>query len=198
MNRNAFEPGPRAEVDYLANEDGWTLVFVRELAHPPEQVWAALTDPAQLREWAPFTADRSLGAEGEATLTMIDDETEEELPAVVRRAERPRVLEYSWGDDLLRWDLSPTGSGRGSRSGTPSQIRTCCRRSRPAGTSASTSPSGCSTGARSARSSGRPRRISAGMSYATPTPRSSAAQAPRRRRQFTSWMVRSSRSRRRA
>ena len=111
MNRDTFEPGPLAEADYLANEDGWTLVFVRELAHPPEQVWAALTDPAQLREWAPFTADRSLGAEGEATLTMIDDETEEELPAVVRRAERPRVLEYSWGDDLLRWDLSPTGSG---------------------------------------------------------------------------------------
>jgi uncharacterized protein YndB with AHSA1/START domain len=111
MNRNAFEPGPLAEADYLANEDGWTLVFVRELAHPTEQVWAALTDPAQLREWAPFTADRSLDTEGEATLTMIDDETEEDFPAVVRRAERPQVLEYSWGDDLLRWELSPTGSG---------------------------------------------------------------------------------------
>ena len=28
----------------------WTLVLVRELRHPPRQVWDALTDPAELRD----------------------------------------------------------------------------------------------------------------------------------------------------
>jgi len=42
----------------------WTLVLVRELRHPPHKVWEALTDPAQLREWAPFDADKSLGTVG--------------------------------------------------------------------------------------------------------------------------------------
>ena len=42
----------------------WTLILVRELRHSPEKVWQALTDPAQLREWAPFDADGSLGTVG--------------------------------------------------------------------------------------------------------------------------------------
>ena len=111
MNRRPFVPSPPAEVDAVADGDRWTLVFVRDLAHPPEKVWAALTDPAQLREWSPFRSDRDLGAVGEATLTMSGGDDSEQLPAVVQRAEKPTVLEYTWGDDLLRWDLSATDSG---------------------------------------------------------------------------------------
>ena len=111
MKESAFDPGPLADVDSHADENGWTLVFVRELAHAPERVWAALTEPAQLREWSPFTADRNLDAVGDATLTMIDGDVSEDLPAVVQRAERPLVLEYTLGDDLVRWDLSPIASG---------------------------------------------------------------------------------------
>ena len=111
MNPSAFEPGPLASVDYEASEDRWTLVFVRDLVHPPATVWAALTDPDQLRAWAPFVADRDLARTGEATLTMIDGDTTEDLPAVVRRADPPSVLEYTWGDDLLRWELEPTAAG---------------------------------------------------------------------------------------
>jgi Activator of Hsp90 ATPase homolog 1-like protein len=46
------------------NGDKWTLILVRELRHSPEKVWQALTDPAHLREWAPFKADGSLGMLG--------------------------------------------------------------------------------------------------------------------------------------
>ncbi len=45
------------------------------------------------------------------SLTMIDGEAAEELRAVVTRADRPAVLEYTWDTDLLRWELSPTESG---------------------------------------------------------------------------------------
>jgi uncharacterized protein YndB with AHSA1/START domain len=111
MNRTNFEPGPLAEVDCQASQDRWTLVFVRDLHHSPEKVWAALTNPAQLREWAPFIADRDLSSTGDATLTMIDGATAEDLPASVSRAEPPTLLEYAWGADLLRWELTATDPG---------------------------------------------------------------------------------------
>ncbi|MEV4351278.1 SRPBCC family protein [Actinoplanes sp. NPDC049596] len=88
-------------------DEGWTLVFVREFRQAPAVVWAALTEPGQLDQWAPFTAVRDLGTAGPTTLTMGDEQT----PAVVLRAEAPSLLEYSWGDDRLRWELSPHGAG---------------------------------------------------------------------------------------
>jgi uncharacterized protein YndB with AHSA1/START domain len=111
MNQTRFQPGPLAEVDCRADGDRWTLIFVRDLRHPPEKVWAALTEPAHLERWSPFTTDRDLGRVGDATLTMIDGDTAEDLAASVTRAERPALLEYSWGADLLRWELTGTGSG---------------------------------------------------------------------------------------
>jgi uncharacterized protein YndB with AHSA1/START domain len=91
--------------------DGSTLVFVRQLRHEPKVVWAALTEPDQLVKWSPFTVDRSLASAGDATLTMIDDDARTELPGVVRRADAPKVLEYTWGDDVLLWQLEPVGGG---------------------------------------------------------------------------------------
>ena len=107
----SFEPGPSAAVERRADGDRWILVFVRGLRHAPDRVWAALTEPAQLEAWAPFTADRDLARTGEATLTMIDGDVAEELPASVRRAEPPTLLEYTWGTDLLRWRLEPVDGG---------------------------------------------------------------------------------------
>ena len=59
-SRDKYQPGPAAGAEILKDGETWTLVFVRELRHPPTKVWQALTDPDQLREWAPFDADRSL------------------------------------------------------------------------------------------------------------------------------------------
>jgi uncharacterized protein YndB with AHSA1/START domain len=102
-----FDPGPLAEVTV---DDG-TLVFVRELRQAPASVWAALTDPAELNRWAPFTATADLGRLGDTTLTLVDGPARTDLPATVLRAEPPVLLEYTWGDDLLRWELEPSGDG---------------------------------------------------------------------------------------
>jgi uncharacterized protein YndB with AHSA1/START domain len=91
--------------------DGWVLVLTRQLAHEPARVWAALTEPGQLERWAPFTAERSLAEPGDLRLTMIDGPATVDLPATVTAAEEPTLLEYSWGGDLLRWDLAPAGNG---------------------------------------------------------------------------------------
>lgn len=107
-----FDPGPLSDVAVRPAEDGrYTLTFVRDLRHPPAKVWAALTEPEQLGAWSPFTTDQNLSRPGEATLTMVDGETRVEMAATVHRAEPPTLLEYTWGGDLLRWELAPTGAG---------------------------------------------------------------------------------------
>jgi uncharacterized protein YndB with AHSA1/START domain len=88
-----------------------TLVFTRDLRHAPETVWAALTDPDQLDGWSPWIADRDLGSVGAATATMIDGDVTEDIAASVTAAERPRLLEYTLGTDVLRWELDATATG---------------------------------------------------------------------------------------
>jgi uncharacterized protein YndB with AHSA1/START domain len=107
------EPQTIATVETRAEGDRRTLVFVRDLRHAPERVWRMLTEPGELRAWAPYTADRSLAQPGDVTLTMFKNAQEEadELPASVTRAEPPRLLEYTLGDDNLLWELEPAGAG---------------------------------------------------------------------------------------
>jgi uncharacterized protein YndB with AHSA1/START domain len=106
-----LDMGPLGDVTVEAVGDAWTLIFIREFRQPPAVVWAALTDPAELDQWSPFAAARDLGTTGETTLTMIDGETRLDLPSTVRAAVAPEMLEYTWGDDLLRWELEPSGTG---------------------------------------------------------------------------------------
>jgi uncharacterized protein YndB with AHSA1/START domain len=74
-------------------------------------VWEALTDPAQLSEWAPFDVDRNLGSVGPVKLSMPRTSTPQVFETSVKRAEMPRLLEYSWGGNELRWELELLGSG---------------------------------------------------------------------------------------
>ena len=106
-----FDPGPLADAAVTADGGSWTLIFVRALPHPPEKVWAALTDPERLDQWAPFAAARDLSRTGDTTLAMVDGPDRTDLPATVLRADAPTLLEYTWGDDLLRWELTPAGDG---------------------------------------------------------------------------------------
>ena len=111
MNPKDFDPGPLADARLSRAGGSWTLVFVRRLRHPPDRVWHALTDRRQLARWAPFEPDRDLSAEGSAVLSMRDGQTVETHPSEVRQAVRPVLLEYTWGPDVLRWELEPDGQG---------------------------------------------------------------------------------------
>jgi uncharacterized protein YndB with AHSA1/START domain len=75
------------------------------------KVWKALTDPASLREWAPFDADRSLAAVGPVRLSTVGTPAPQVSETQVTRAEAPKLLEYRWGDNDMRWQLEPLGDG---------------------------------------------------------------------------------------
>jgi uncharacterized protein YndB with AHSA1/START domain len=110
-SREAYAPGPAAGAKVRKEGEKWTLILVRELRHPPAKVWQALTEPAELREWAPFDADRDLGAIGPAKLTTVGTPTPQVSETSVKRAEAPRLLEYSWGGNDIRWEMEPLGNG---------------------------------------------------------------------------------------
>ncbi len=107
--RDKYVPGAAAGAKVHKEGERWTLILVRELRHPPATVWAALTEPDQLRQWAPFDADRDLGTVGPVRLSTVG--TPNVSDSVVKRSEPPTLLEYSWGDKELRWELEPLGDG---------------------------------------------------------------------------------------
>jgi uncharacterized protein YndB with AHSA1/START domain len=110
-SREPYTPGAAFGAEVQKAGEQWTLVLVRELRHPPERVWKALTDPAQLREWAPFDADRDLGTVGTATLSTVGAPSPHVSETQVKRADAPRLLEFDWGGQNIRWELEPLGSG---------------------------------------------------------------------------------------
>lgn len=109
--REGYAPGAAAGAEIRKAGDRWTLVLVRELRHPPAKVWQALTDPAELREWAPFDADRNLGTPGPVTLSTVATPRPQVSETRVTRAEAPTLLEYSWGGNEMRWELEPLADG---------------------------------------------------------------------------------------
>jgi uncharacterized protein YndB with AHSA1/START domain len=110
-SRDKYAPGPAAGAEIRKEGESWTLVLVRELRHPPQKVWRALTDPVHLREWAPFDADRSLAAVGPLKLSTVGAPAPMVSESMVKRADAPRLLEYTWGDHEMRWELEPLGGG---------------------------------------------------------------------------------------
>ena len=110
MSRGApYTPGPAVGAEIDKDGERWTLVLVRQLRHPPERVWRALTEPAHLAAWAPFDADRSLATPGAVTLSTVGTPSPQVAEATVKRAEAPKLLEYDWGGRELRWELEQVG-----------------------------------------------------------------------------------------
>ncbi len=110
-SREQYAPGAAFGAEVRKDGEKWTLVLVRDLRHPPAKVWQALTEPEHLREWAPFDSDRSLGTVGAAKLSTVGAPAPHVTETQVKRAEAPRVLEFRWGGQDIRWELEPAGSG---------------------------------------------------------------------------------------
>ena len=105
-DREQYAPGPASGAEVRKDGEKWTLILVRQLRHSPEKVWQALTDPAHLREWAPFEVDGSLGTVG-TTVNLTWVGTQRASETRVTRADAPKVLEYN----DIRWELEASGGG---------------------------------------------------------------------------------------
>ncbi|HWK12038.1 MAG TPA: SRPBCC family protein [Vicinamibacterales bacterium] len=106
-----YTPGRASGAHVEKSGDNWTLVLVRDIRHSPAKVWKALTDPKELREWAPFDSDRNLDTVGTAKLTTVGAPSPHVTESRITRADAPKVLEFNWGGQDIRWQLEPLGSG---------------------------------------------------------------------------------------
>ncbi len=97
-----------------------TVVIEREMAHPPEKIWRALTQPHLIEEWLmksdfkpveghrfQLTRDVQQKKQPEATKVVIDCE--------VLAVEPNRTLSYSWEaygtETVVTFTLTPTATG---------------------------------------------------------------------------------------
>src|SRR3954470_24408280 len=110
-SREQYAPGAASGGRVHKEGETWTLVLVRDLSHAPAKVWKALTEPEHLREWAPFDSDRNLGTVGAARLSTVGAPAPQVSETQVKRADAPRVLEFSWGGQDIRWELEPLADG---------------------------------------------------------------------------------------
>ncbi len=108
-------PAGRVEIDgELA-----TLVFERTIAHPPELVWAALTDPDQLRHW--FMTTAKIDGRAGGSIEMVSGPAQFRWTGRILTWDPPSVLEYEWNVEaraelpvgersVVRWELSRAGA----------------------------------------------------------------------------------------
>ncbi|MEV6829733.1 SRPBCC family protein [Amycolatopsis sp. NPDC051102] len=85
------------------------LRLERRLKHPPERVWHAITDPAELAHWFPAEVDVELRAGGAIRFTFPGEDST--TTGRVVTADPPREFTFVWNDDTLRWLISPDGDG---------------------------------------------------------------------------------------
>jgi uncharacterized protein YndB with AHSA1/START domain len=86
----------------------------RDLPDPPAVVWRALTERDELRSWFPSDVIVEGGRwEVGASITFpfppeVIDMT---LTGEVLDVDEPRLLAFTWGEDTLRFELSPQDGG---------------------------------------------------------------------------------------
>ncbi|MEY2467700.1 MAG: hypothetical protein QOF21_398 [Actinomycetota bacterium] len=90
---------------------GGRLTFVRDLKHPREKVWRAITEPAELKVWFPTTidGDREAGAPLKFVFPFPDAPV---LEGKMRVYDPPTTMEFEWGvEDVLRITLEDVEGG---------------------------------------------------------------------------------------
>jgi uncharacterized protein YndB with AHSA1/START domain len=92
------------------HDDLAELHFTRHLPHPPEKVWRALTEDEHLAAWFPCRLEGERAA-GATLRYQFDQEGAPEMAGEMLVYDPPKVLELTWGDDTLRFELEPDGDG---------------------------------------------------------------------------------------
>jgi uncharacterized protein YndB with AHSA1/START domain len=99
---------------YLTLENRPTLRFERDLAHPVEAVWSAITEPSELRQWFPCDVEVDLRLGG-AMKFIFSEMPLADAPATmegrVTELEPPRRFSFLWGEDHLHFQLAPSARG---------------------------------------------------------------------------------------
>lgn len=99
----------------LVTDSGRTAVRLeRHLPDPPAVVWGALTERDQLRSWFPSDVILSGGrweVGASITFPFPPDLIDMTLTGEVLEVDEPHLLVFTWGEDRLRFELTPENGG---------------------------------------------------------------------------------------
>jgi uncharacterized protein YndB with AHSA1/START domain len=87
-----------------------TLRYERQLPHPPEKVWRALTEDEHLAAWFPTTIDGERTAGAPLTF-RFEHVALDPMHGEVVAFDPPSLLEFTWSGDRLRFELAPEAGG---------------------------------------------------------------------------------------
>jgi uncharacterized protein YndB with AHSA1/START domain len=90
--------------------DQWRLQFRRRFNHAPEKVWRAVTEPEHLAAWFPHEIHGDF-TPGSSLRFTSKDMPDFAFEGKVLACEPPRLLEFTWGTDTLRFEIQPDGDG---------------------------------------------------------------------------------------
>jgi uncharacterized protein YndB with AHSA1/START domain len=94
------------------NSDGQpTVRFERTFPQPVLAVWDALTDPGQLEMWFPTTVEFEKLSEGAPITFRFPKDAYPEMTGSWLEVDRPNRLSFSWGDDVLTFELAAGEDG---------------------------------------------------------------------------------------
>ncbi len=116
------EPLPGEPMSIEVEGEKATLIFRRLLRHPPEVVWKAITDPAEMRQWFQATATIEGRVGGRVDLVQVQGRYRAHMTGHVRAWQPPRLLEFDAHvapqerlpeaiDGVIRWELFPRAGG---------------------------------------------------------------------------------------
>jgi uncharacterized protein YndB with AHSA1/START domain len=97
-----------------------TLIFRRRVFHPPEAVWKALTDPAELSSW--YMSDAVIDGRQGGSVDLHAGPSRLHVTGRILTWDPPRVFEHEWrvaprpelpsGEEaIIRWELHRDGEG---------------------------------------------------------------------------------------
>jgi uncharacterized protein YndB with AHSA1/START domain len=90
------------------------LRFERVLAHRPEKVWRAITEPAEMKHWFPATVETELRAGAAIQFSFGEDVIDLGSPHAhgeILEYDAPKVYVFRWFDTVLRFELLPDTAG---------------------------------------------------------------------------------------
>jgi uncharacterized protein YndB with AHSA1/START domain len=101
---------------YATIQNHATLTFERQLSHPVDRVWRAITETDELEHWFPskVVVDELLP---DAEITFEFEDMPLDAPSSmggrVTDVDPPRLFAFFWGEDHLRFELEPADGAQG-------------------------------------------------------------------------------------
>jgi uncharacterized protein YndB with AHSA1/START domain len=90
---------------------GPRLRFTRHLSHPPELVWRAITQPEHLAAWFPQRIQLERWEVGAKLRFEHPKVPEATFDGEVLAFQEGALLEFTWGEDVIRLEVQSDGEG---------------------------------------------------------------------------------------